>query len=57
MQKRRDKESPKVCSHLKSCESFYMSPQAPFYRETKELLHPEIAPESREYSKCEHIQE
>jgi hypothetical protein len=36
-----DKESPKDCSHLKSCVSFYTCPRAPFYRETKELLHSE----------------
>jgi hypothetical protein len=47
---RGDKESPKVCSRLKSCESFYMCPRAPFYRETKGLLHPENTLESMEYS-------
>jgi hypothetical protein len=36
---RGDKESPKDCSSLKSCESFYTCPRAPFYRETKGLLH------------------
>jgi hypothetical protein len=29
----------------------------PFYRETKGLLHSEIALESREYSLCEHVHE
>jgi hypothetical protein len=35
-----DKESPKDCSSLKSCESFYTCPRAPFYRETKGLYIP-----------------
>jgi hypothetical protein len=47
---RGDKESPKDCSHLKSWESFYTCPRAPFYRETKGLLHSENTLESREYS-------
>jgi hypothetical protein len=47
---RGDKESPKDCSCLKSCESFYTCPRAPFYRETKGLLHSENVPESMEYS-------
>jgi hypothetical protein len=34
-----DKESPKACTRLKSCESLYTCPRAPFYRETKGLLH------------------
>jgi hypothetical protein len=46
---RGDKESPKDCSCLKSCEPFYMCPRAPFYRETKGLLHSENTLESREY--------
>jgi hypothetical protein len=29
-----DKESPKDCSRLKSCEPLYTCPRAPFYRET-----------------------
>jgi hypothetical protein len=41
---RGDKESPKDCSSLKSCESFYTCPRAPFYRETKGLLHSENTP-------------
>jgi hypothetical protein len=45
-----DKESPKDCSHLKSCESFYTCPHAPFYRETKGLLHSENTLELKEYS-------
>jgi hypothetical protein len=45
-----DKESPKACTHLKSCESFYTCPRAPFYRETKWLLHSENTLESKEYS-------
>jgi hypothetical protein len=32
---RGDKESPKDCSCLKSCESLYTCRRAPFYRETK----------------------
>jgi hypothetical protein len=36
-----DKESPKACTRLKSCESLYTCPGAPFYRETKGLLHSE----------------
>jgi hypothetical protein len=45
-----DKESPKVCTRFKSCESLYTCPRAPFYRETKRLLHSEITLESKEYS-------
>jgi hypothetical protein len=44
---RGDKESPKDCSHLKSCESFYTCPRAPFYRETKGLLHSENTPRTK----------
>jgi hypothetical protein len=37
---RGDKGSPRNCSYLKSCESFYTCSHAPpFYRETKGLLH------------------
>jgi hypothetical protein len=54
---RGDKESLKACTRLKSCESLYTCPHAPFYREMKRLLHSEITLESREYSSCEHIQE
>jgi hypothetical protein len=50
-----DKESPKACPHLKSCESLYTCPCAPFYRETKGILHSENTLESREYSQCEHV--
>jgi hypothetical protein len=32
-----DLESPKDCSSLKSCESSYTCPHAPFYREAKGL--------------------
>jgi hypothetical protein len=42
-----DKESPKVCSRLKSCESLYTCPCAP---KTKGLLHSGNTLESREYS-------
>jgi hypothetical protein len=38
---RGDKESRKDCSCFKSCEPFYTCPRAPFYRETKGLLHSE----------------
>jgi hypothetical protein len=48
-------ESPKACARLKSCESLYMCSRAPFYRETKGLLHSEITLESKEYSQWEHI--
>jgi hypothetical protein len=41
-----DKESPKACTRLKSCESLYMCHQAPFYRETNGLLHSKITLES-----------
>jgi hypothetical protein len=47
---RGDKESPKDCSSLKSCESLYTCPHAPFYRETKGLLHSENTLELKEYS-------
>jgi hypothetical protein len=47
---RGDKESLKDCSRLKSCESLYTCPHAPFYRETNGLLHSENTLESKEYS-------
>jgi hypothetical protein len=47
---RGDKESPKDCSCIKSCESLYTCPRVPFYRETKGLLHSENTLESKEYS-------
>jgi hypothetical protein len=47
---RGDKEPPKDCSCLKSCEFFYTCPHAPFYRETKGLSHSESTLESKEYS-------
>jgi hypothetical protein len=50
-----DKESPKVCTHLKTCESLYTCPSTPFYRETKGLLYSENTLEYREYSQCEHV--
>jgi hypothetical protein len=50
-------ESPKDCSHFKSYESLYTCPRAPFYRETKGLLHSESTLESKEYSLCELIYE
>jgi hypothetical protein len=46
---RGDKESSKDCSCIKSCESLYTCPRAPFYRETKRLLHSENTLESKEY--------
>jgi hypothetical protein len=45
-EERRDKESPKACTCLKSRESLYTCPRAPFYRETKGLLHSETTLES-----------
>jgi hypothetical protein len=47
---RGDKESPKDCPSLKSCVPFYTCPRAPFYRETKGLLHSENTLELKEYS-------
>jgi hypothetical protein len=47
---RGDKGSPKNCSCLKSCESFYTCPHAPFYRETKGLLHSDNTLELKKYS-------
>jgi hypothetical protein len=47
---RGDKESPNICFRLKSCESLYTCPRAPFYRETNGLLHSEITLEFGEYS-------
>jgi hypothetical protein len=38
---------PKACTRLKSCESLYTCPHAPFYRKTKGLLHSEITLESK----------
>jgi hypothetical protein len=49
-EKRGNKESPKACARLKSCESLHMCPRVPFYRETKGILHFEITLESKEYS-------
>jgi hypothetical protein len=49
-EERGDKESPKANAHLKSYESLYTCPRAPFYRKTKGLLHSENTLESREYS-------
>jgi hypothetical protein len=42
-----DKESPKDISHLKSCDCFYTCPRAPFYRETKGVLHFENTPRTQ----------
>jgi hypothetical protein len=42
-----DKESPKACTHLKSCDSLYTCPRAPFYRKMKGLLHSNITLESK----------
>jgi hypothetical protein len=52
-----EKESPKDCPSLKSCESSYTCPRARFYRETKGLLHSENTLELEEYSQCEHVHE
>jgi hypothetical protein len=45
-----DKESLKACTRLKSCESLYTCPRAPFYTEIIGLLQYEITLESRKYS-------
>jgi hypothetical protein len=45
------------CTSSKKFESVYMCPRAPFYRETKGLLHTENTLSLREYSQCERIQE
>jgi hypothetical protein len=42
VQERGDKESPKACTHLKSCEPLYTCPRILFYRETNGLLHPRL---------------
>jgi hypothetical protein len=42
-----DQESPRDCSHLKSCECFYTCPRTPFYREMKGLLHFENTPRTQ----------
>jgi hypothetical protein len=47
---RGDKGSPKDCLCLKSCESFYTCPHAPFYMETKGPLHSDNTLELKEYS-------
>jgi hypothetical protein len=47
---RGDKELPKDCSSLNSCESLYTCPRAPFYREMKRLLPSENTLELKEYS-------
>jgi hypothetical protein len=52
-----DKESPKACLLLKSSEPLYTCPRTPFYRQTKRLLHFDIALRSKEYSKWEHVHE
>jgi hypothetical protein len=44
---RGDKGSPKDCSCLKSCESFYTCPRAPFYREIKGLYIPKTPSNSK----------
>jgi hypothetical protein len=49
-EERGDKESPKACARLKSCESLYTCPRVPFYRKTNGLFHFENTLESREYS-------
>jgi hypothetical protein len=50
-----DKESPKAYTHLKSYETLYTCPRAPFYKETKGLLHSENTLESKKYFQCEHV--
>jgi hypothetical protein len=46
---RGDKESLKACTRLRSWEPLYTCPHAPFYRETKGLLHSENTLASKEY--------
>jgi hypothetical protein len=41
-EERGDKESPKACICLKSCESLYTCPHAPSYRETKDFYIPRL---------------
>jgi hypothetical protein len=41
---------PQVAQIPKDCESIYTCPRAPFYRETKGLLHSENTLELKEYS-------
>jgi hypothetical protein len=53
--RRGNKESLKACTRLKSCESLYTCSRAPFYRETKGILHSENTLEPKEYSQCEHV--
>jgi hypothetical protein len=48
---RGDKESPKDCSRLKSCECPLHVPSRPG------LLHFESTLESKKYSQCEHVHE
>jgi hypothetical protein len=37
-----DKESPKVCTHLKSCEPLYTCPRAPFIETQKDFYIPKL---------------
>jgi hypothetical protein len=47
---------PADCTSSKKFESVYTWPRAPFYRETKGLLHTKNTLGLREYSQCERIQ-
>jgi hypothetical protein len=49
-EKRGDKESPKVWARLKSCESLYTCPRAPFYRETRDFYIPRLPSNKRNIS-------
>jgi hypothetical protein len=48
--RRGDKESPKVCTRLKSCEPLYTCQRPPFIGRRREFLHSENTLKSREYS-------
>jgi hypothetical protein len=41
-EKEGDKESPKACTRLKSCESLYTCPRAPFIRRRRDLYIPRL---------------
>jgi hypothetical protein len=49
-ERRGDKESPKVCTRLKSCEPLYMCPRAPFIGRRRDFYIPRLPLESRKYS-------
>jgi hypothetical protein len=47
----------KTAQGSKVVNALYTFPRAPFYRETKGLLHFESTLESKKYSQCEHVHE